>query len=58
MGDEYETREGEMKNEAELDEELDEVGKDIEEVKKEHFEEKEEEDEDTVRCDKEGCQVE
>ena len=53
--DEYETHEGEMKNEAELEEELDEKGQDIEEVRDEHFDAKEEEAEDTEECDKEEC---
>lgn len=54
--DTYETHEGEMKNEAELAEELEEKGEDIEKVKAKHFDEKEEEDQDTVQCE-EGADV-
>ncbi len=53
----YTKHDCEFKNEAECEEELDEDAQDVEEEKKKYFDEKEEEDEDTVRCDKEGCQL-
>lgn len=49
--DEYKKHEGELKNEAELEEELDEEGLKSEEVKSKHFDSAEEEEEDTVCCD-------
>jgi len=42
MKDKYEEHAGEFKNEAEIEEELDEEGIDIEEAEKEHFEEESE----------------
>jgi len=39
MTDEWEEHSGAFKNEADLEEELDEEGKNVEDVEKEHFEE-------------------